>query len=40
MSDVIEQTMGKATFIANPAYEDYVSTDQEAREIAIQYIRY
>ena len=36
MSDLIEQTMTKATFIANPTYEDYVSTDKEAREIAIQ----
>jgi 1-deoxy-D-xylulose-5-phosphate reductoisomerase len=36
MSDLIEQTMAKASFIANPTYEDYVSTDKEAREIAIQ----
>jgi len=34
MSDVIEQTMAKATFIKTPAYEDYVATDAEARQIA------
>ena len=31
MSDVIEQTMRKASFIVNPSYEDYVATDTEAR---------
>ena len=36
MSDVIEQTMSKASFISNPTYEDYVLTDKEAREIATQ----
>lgn len=34
MSDVIEQTMAKASFIAAPTYEDYVATDAEARRIA------
>jgi 1-deoxy-D-xylulose-5-phosphate reductoisomerase len=34
MSDVIERTMVKATFIKNPSYEDYVETDAEARRIA------
>lgn len=34
MSDVIEKTMAKATFIRKPSYEDYVATDAEAREIA------
>ena len=38
MSDVIEQTMAKTSFIANPTYEDYVMTDQEAREISMQCI--
>jgi len=37
MSDVIEQTMAKASFIANPTYADYVQTDQEAREISSQF---
>ena len=36
MSDVIEQTMAKATFIQRPTYEDYVHTDEEARQIAAQ----
>lgn len=34
MSDVIEKTMEKASFILNPSYEDYVETDAEARRIA------
>lgn len=34
MSDVIEQTMAKAPFIASPTYDDYVATDAEARRIA------
>ena len=38
MSDMIEQTMAKASFLANPTYEDYVLTDKEAREIATQLI--
>jgi 1-deoxy-D-xylulose-5-phosphate reductoisomerase len=38
MSDVIEQTLQKASFIVNPTYEDYVSTDAEARKIASELI--
>lgn len=34
MSDVISQTMNKATYVANPTYEDYVETDTESRNIA------
>ena len=34
MADVIAQTMSKATFIAQPTYDDYVQTDAEARRIA------
>lgn len=34
MSDVIERTMRKASFIVNPSYEDYVATDAEARRLA------
>lgn len=34
MSDVIEQTMQEATFIANPTLDDYMDTDAEARRIA------
>lgn len=38
MSDVIEQTMAKASFIAAPTYEDYVATDAEARRIAAGFV--
>lgn len=38
MSDVIERTMSKASFIQNPIYEDYVQTDSEAREIASSFV--
>ena len=34
MSDVIEKTMEKSSFIATPTYEDYVATDTEARQMA------
>ena len=34
MSDIISETMAKASFIAKPTYEDYVATDLEARKIA------
>ena len=36
MSDVIEQTMRKASFIVNPSYEDYVATDTEAMRLAAE----
>ena len=38
MSDIIEKTMHKATFIEKPSYEDYVLTDAESRRIAGQFI--
>ncbi|MDF9831458.1 1-deoxy-D-xylulose-5-phosphate reductoisomerase [Parabacteroides sp. PF5-6] len=34
MSEVIEQTMAKVTFIQTPTYDNYVETDAEARRIA------
>ncbi|MBO6005550.1 MAG: 1-deoxy-D-xylulose-5-phosphate reductoisomerase [Paludibacteraceae bacterium] len=34
MSDIIEKTMEKASYIAEPTYEDYVNSDKEARRIA------
>ena len=34
MSDIIETVIAKAAFIQNPAYEDYVQTDCEARKMA------
>ena len=36
MSDIIERTMERATFDANPTYETYVATDREARRIATE----
>jgi 1-deoxy-D-xylulose-5-phosphate reductoisomerase len=39
MSDIIEQTLLKASFITNPTYEDYAATDAEARKIASGLIR-
>lgn len=38
MSDVIETVMAKATFIKKPNYDDYVSTDAEARRMAEEVI--
>ena len=38
MSDIIEQTMAKSSFIAKPSYEDYALTDAEARKIAVSMI--
>jgi 1-deoxy-D-xylulose-5-phosphate reductoisomerase len=38
MSEIIRQTMDKASFISSPAYEDYVETDKEARRIAAEMI--
>ncbi len=35
MSDIIEETMQKASFIAQPGYDEYIETDREAREIAL-----
>ena len=34
MSDVIERTMEKASYIARPTLEDYIVSDQEGRRIA------
>ncbi|MBQ7350640.1 MAG: 1-deoxy-D-xylulose-5-phosphate reductoisomerase [Bacteroides sp.] len=34
MSEIIEQSMAKVSFIQTPTYEDYVATDAEARRIA------
>ena len=34
MSEVIEESMAKVSFIQTPTYEDYVATDAEARRIA------
>lgn len=36
MSEIIEATMQKATFVATPTYEDYLQTDAEARRLAAE----
>jgi len=36
MSDLIEQTLTNTVFIQNPSLEDYIQTDTEAREIALE----
>ena len=39
MSDVIEKTMQKVSFVHTPTYDDYVQTDTEARCIAKEFIK-
>ncbi|MEA4974182.1 MAG: 1-deoxy-D-xylulose-5-phosphate reductoisomerase [Paludibacter sp.] len=39
MSDIIESVMGKMSFIPGPAYDDYVATDREARNMAASMIK-
>lgn len=39
MSDILEKTMQKASFVAKPTYEDYVKTDAESRQIAQELIK-
>jgi 1-deoxy-D-xylulose-5-phosphate reductoisomerase len=34
MSDVVEKCLNKASFISTPAYDDYVSSNEEARRLA------
>lgn len=38
MSDVIAETMQRVHFLQTPTYEDYVSTDAEARRIAAELV--
>jgi 1-deoxy-D-xylulose-5-phosphate reductoisomerase len=38
ISDAIEVTLQKASFVIHPTYDDFVATDQEARIIAKEYI--
>ena len=38
MSDIIEKTMQKASFIQKPTYDDYVLSNTEAREVAAAFI--
>jgi 1-deoxy-D-xylulose-5-phosphate reductoisomerase len=39
MSDVIETTMEKVSFLLQPTYEDYVATDAEARAVAAELVK-
>jgi 1-deoxy-D-xylulose-5-phosphate reductoisomerase len=34
MSDIIEQVMGRCSFISNPTYEQLIATNAEARQLA------
>lgn len=38
MSDLISETMGRGTFLANPTLEDYVQSDQLSRELATHWV--
>lgn len=38
IANVIEKTMAKASFVKNPGYEDFVLSDEQAREIAAKFI--
>ena len=38
MADIIETTMQRATFVAQPTYDDYIACDAEARRIAASMI--
>ncbi|MCD7901365.1 MAG: 1-deoxy-D-xylulose-5-phosphate reductoisomerase [Bacteroides sp.] len=38
MSKIIEKTMNRTSYVAQPTYEDYVATDAEARRIALEMI--
>lgn len=38
MSEVIEQTMSRVSFVRTPIYDDYVATDAEARRIATEIV--
>jgi len=36
IADVIENTLAKVSFIAKPTFDDYVKTDEEARNYAMK----
>lgn len=38
MSEIIEKTINKTTFVARPSLDDYLASDKEARGIAQEYI--
>lgn len=39
MSDIIEEVMSKAHFVAKPTYDDYVTTDKAVRALTSSFIR-
>ena len=39
MADIIEETMGRTTFIKTPSYDDLIHTDKEARRIATELMK-
>lgn len=39
MSDLIEEVMGKSSFVTSPSLDDYLATDAEAREKAASLVR-
>ena len=39
MSDIIEEVMSKAHFVAKPTYDDYVATDEAVRALTSSFIR-
>jgi len=39
MSELVEQCLTRIDYISNPCYEDYVSTDQETRIKALEFIK-
>lgn len=39
MSDIIEEVMSKAHFVAKPTYDDYVATDKAVRALTSSFIR-
>ncbi|MBP5386683.1 MAG: 1-deoxy-D-xylulose-5-phosphate reductoisomerase [Prevotella sp.] len=40
MGKIIEQTMQRVAFDANPSYDTYVQTDAEARKVAMELLRF
>jgi 1-deoxy-D-xylulose-5-phosphate reductoisomerase len=39
MSDIIEQTMLKATYVERPGFSDYLESDKEARALAAEIVK-
>jgi 1-deoxy-D-xylulose-5-phosphate reductoisomerase len=39
MSNVIEQTMLKATYVEKPVFSDYLESDKEARALAAEIVK-